>query len=134
MTKIPKQTGLCFFRMAKDAEDNIRKAVLQGQTLPKEERFDSNCITPGKFSKFFGYMFANVKYVFSWLNWLTKITFFCTKSSVLKCHEIIKLIPFLWITQIDHAWSGNPSFIFLVYIRHWIYGTITDPAKIFRKS
>eukprot|EP00794_Sanderia_malayensis_P014879 gene14879-16425_t len=35
------------FRTAKEAEDNIRKALQKGQTLPKEERFDSNCITPG---------------------------------------------------------------------------------------
>ena len=32
---------------AKEAEDNIRKAIEKGQILPKEERFDSNCITPG---------------------------------------------------------------------------------------
>lgn len=35
------------FRSAKEAEDNIRKAIEKGQILPKEERFDSNCITPG---------------------------------------------------------------------------------------
>ncbi|KAK3750242.1 hypothetical protein QZH41_017409 [Actinostola sp. cb2023] len=35
------------FRSAKDAEDNIRRAIEKGQVLPKEERFDSNCITPG---------------------------------------------------------------------------------------
>ena len=34
-------------RSAKEAEDNIRKALEKGQVLPKEERFDSNCITPG---------------------------------------------------------------------------------------
>ncbi|KXJ17198.1 5'-3' exoribonuclease 2 [Exaiptasia diaphana] len=35
------------FRSAKEAEDNIRRAIEKGQVLPKEERFDSNCITPG---------------------------------------------------------------------------------------
>ena len=35
------------FRPAKDAEDNIRKALMKGHTLPTTERFDSNCITPG---------------------------------------------------------------------------------------
>ncbi|KAJ7394677.1 5'-3' exoribonuclease 1 [Desmophyllum pertusum] len=35
------------FRSAKEAEDNIRKALEKGQVLPEEERFDSNCITPG---------------------------------------------------------------------------------------
>lgn len=34
-------------RSAKEAEDNIRKALEKGQVLPQEERFDSNCITPG---------------------------------------------------------------------------------------
>ena len=37
---------LCF-RTAKEAEDNIRRALEKGQVLPKEDRFDSNCITPG---------------------------------------------------------------------------------------
>ena len=36
-----------FFRSAKDAEDLIRKALEKGEILPKEQRFDSNCITPG---------------------------------------------------------------------------------------
>ena len=36
-----------FFRSAKEAEDNIRKALQKGEVLPTEERFDSNCITPG---------------------------------------------------------------------------------------
>ncbi|PFX11470.1 5'-3' exoribonuclease 1, partial [Stylophora pistillata] len=35
------------FRSAKEAEDKIRKALEKGQVLPEEERFDSNCITPG---------------------------------------------------------------------------------------
>ncbi|XP_062506213.1 5'-3' exoribonuclease 1-like isoform X2 [Corticium candelabrum] len=35
------------FRTAKDAEDLIRKAEQRGESLPKEARFDSNCITPG---------------------------------------------------------------------------------------
>lgn len=38
-------------RSAKEAEDNIRKALEKGQVLPKEERFDSNCITPGMFNE-----------------------------------------------------------------------------------
>ncbi|XP_065061196.1 5'-3' exoribonuclease 1-like [Rhopilema esculentum] len=35
------------FRTAKEAEDNIKRALQKGEQLPKEERFDSNCITPG---------------------------------------------------------------------------------------
>jgi len=35
------------FRTAKDAEDNIKRAIQKGETLPEEDRFDSNCITPG---------------------------------------------------------------------------------------
>ena len=38
---------LFHYRSAREAEDNIRKALEKGQILPKEERFDSNCITPG---------------------------------------------------------------------------------------
>jgi 5'-3' exoribonuclease 1 len=35
------------FRTALDAEKARDKAIKEGQTLPKEEPFDSNCITPG---------------------------------------------------------------------------------------
>jgi 5'-3' exoribonuclease 1 len=35
------------FRTVKEAEELIRKAEERGETLPKEARFDSNCITPG---------------------------------------------------------------------------------------
>jgi 5'-3' exoribonuclease 1 len=35
------------FRSAKDAEVNEAKVIAAGKALPKEERFDSNCITPG---------------------------------------------------------------------------------------
>jgi 5'-3' exoribonuclease 1 len=35
------------FRTAKDAADNRKKAIANGEELPKEAAFDSNCITPG---------------------------------------------------------------------------------------
>ena len=35
------------FRSAKEAELNEKKAKDRGEKLPEEERFDSNCITPG---------------------------------------------------------------------------------------
>jgi 5'-3' exoribonuclease 1 len=35
------------FRTAKDAEDARNKAIRDGEELPPEEPFDSNCITPG---------------------------------------------------------------------------------------
>lgn len=35
------------FRSAKDANDLIEKAKAKGEVLPTENRFDSNCITPG---------------------------------------------------------------------------------------
>lgn len=34
-------------RSAREAEELIKQAIQKGETLPKEERFDSNCITPG---------------------------------------------------------------------------------------
>lgn len=36
------------FRTALDAEKAKEKAVRDGVEIPKEEAFDSNCITPGK--------------------------------------------------------------------------------------
>ncbi|KAK8203560.1 exonuclease II Exo2 [Zalaria obscura] len=35
------------FRTAKDAEDARNKAIAAGTEMPKEDAFDSNCITPG---------------------------------------------------------------------------------------
>ncbi|XP_065842209.1 5'-3' exoribonuclease 1-like isoform X2 [Oscarella lobularis] len=35
------------FRSAKEAQDQIKKALSRGETLPEQARFDSNCITPG---------------------------------------------------------------------------------------
>ncbi|GAB6019927.1 5'-3' exoribonuclease 1 [Chamberlinius hualienensis] len=35
------------FRSAREAIESEEKAVRRGEVLPKEERFDSNCITPG---------------------------------------------------------------------------------------
>lgn len=35
------------FRSAKEAELNEKRARDRGEELPKEDKFDSNCITPG---------------------------------------------------------------------------------------
>lgn len=35
------------FRSAQMAADQTKEAIARGETLPSEERFDSNCITPG---------------------------------------------------------------------------------------
>ncbi len=34
-------------RSAREAEELVRQALAKGEVLPTEERFDSNCITPG---------------------------------------------------------------------------------------
>src|SRR5436190_4560277 len=36
------------FRTALDVENAREKAIREGKEMPKEEPFDSNCITPGK--------------------------------------------------------------------------------------
>ncbi len=38
------------FRTAKEAEDVREKAIRNGEKLPEEKAFDSNCITPGALS------------------------------------------------------------------------------------
>lgn len=38
---------LCRFRSAREAVECEKKARDRGEVLPSEERFDSNCITPG---------------------------------------------------------------------------------------
>lgn len=35
------------FRSAQAAADQIKQAIAKGEILPTEDRFDSNCITPG---------------------------------------------------------------------------------------
>jgi len=35
------------FRSAHTAAEQMKQAISRGETLPSEERFDSNCITPG---------------------------------------------------------------------------------------
>ena len=40
------------FRTAKEAKEVRDKALRNGEDLPKEKAFDSNCITPGAFSNF----------------------------------------------------------------------------------
>jgi 5'-3' exoribonuclease 1 len=48
------------FRTALDAERAREKAVREGQTLPKEAPFDSNCITPG--TEFMAKLSAQLQY------------------------------------------------------------------------
>lgn len=38
---------ISYLRSSKEAELNIKKALEKGVALPTEDRFDSNCITPG---------------------------------------------------------------------------------------
>jgi 5'-3' exonuclease len=40
------------FRTAKEAKDVRDKALRNGEELPKEKAFDSNCITPGAFHSY----------------------------------------------------------------------------------
>ena len=41
------------FRTAKEAREVREKALRNGEKLPDEKAFDSNCITPGEFSTVF---------------------------------------------------------------------------------
>lgn len=48
------------FRTALDAEQSREKAIREGQELPKEDPFDSNCITPG--TQFMARLTQQLKY------------------------------------------------------------------------
>ena len=39
------------FRTALDAETAREKAIKDGAEMPKDDAFDSNCITPGEFAR-----------------------------------------------------------------------------------
>ena len=48
------------FRTAYEAEENLKKAILQGLEIPKDDPFDSNAITPG--TEFMAKLTENLKY------------------------------------------------------------------------
>lgn len=48
------------FRSAKEAEKMEAEALKKGEQLPKEARFDSNCITPG--TEFMARLHEQLKY------------------------------------------------------------------------
>ena len=48
------------FRTARDAEEAREKAIKEGQEMPKEDPFDSNCITPG--TEFMAKLTQQLKY------------------------------------------------------------------------
>lgn len=48
------------FRTARDAEEARNKAIAEGKELPKEDPFDSNCITPG--TEFMARLTQQLKY------------------------------------------------------------------------
>lgn len=48
------------FRSAKEAENKEQAALAKGEVLPKEKRFDSNCITPG--TEFMDRLHQQLKY------------------------------------------------------------------------
>ncbi|GAM83983.1 hypothetical protein ANO11243_019730 [Dothideomycetidae sp. 11243] len=51
------------FRTARDAEDARNKAIAEGKEMPKEDPFDSNCITPG--TEFMARLTQQLKYFIS---------------------------------------------------------------------
>lgn len=48
------------FRAAREAEAKEKEAIAKGEVLPSEDRFDSNCITPG--TEFMTRLNAQLKY------------------------------------------------------------------------
>lgn len=76
------------FRSAKEAEELEKKAEAKGEKLPKEARFDSNCITPG--TVFMARLHDQLKYFVS-----SKISTDAKWKDVkviLSGHEVILLI------------------------------------------
>ena len=52
------------FRTAKEAQELREKAERNGEKLPDEKAFDSNCITPGEFYTFFKQYYPFISYIY----------------------------------------------------------------------
>lgn len=107
------------FRTAYEAEENLKKAIKEGQQIPKEDPFDSNAITPG--TEFMAKLTDNLKYFVH--KKMTEDARWSNVKIILSGHEVPgegehKIMNF--IRTIKSQENYNPN------LRHCVYGLDAD--------
>ena len=107
------------FRTAYEAEENLRKAISQGEVIPKEDPFDSNAITPG--TEFMAKLTNNLKYFIH--KKITEDNRWANIKVILSGHEVPgegehKIMQFIRSMKSQDDYNPN--------LRHCIYGLDAD--------
>lgn len=107
------------FRTAYEAEENLRKAIQQGQEIPKDDPFDSNAITPG--TEFMAKLTDNLKYFIH--KKMSEDARWAGIKIVLSGHEVPgegehKIMQFIRTMKSQPDYNPN--------VRHCIYGLDAD--------
>ena len=107
------------FRTALDAEQAREKAIREGQEMPTEEAFDSNCITPG--TEFMAKLTRQLKYFIS--KKISEDADWQGVDIVLSGHEVPgegehKIMEYIRLAKAQPDYDSN--------IRHCLYGLDAD--------
>lgn len=107
------------FRTALDNEKAIEKAIAQGQEMPKEEPFDSNCITPG--TEFMAKLTTQLKYFIN--KKISEDAEWQKPAIVLSGHEVPgegehKIMEYIRNARAQPDYNPN--------VRHCLYGLDAD--------
>ncbi|KAG7662769.1 exo2 [[Candida] subhashii] len=107
------------FRTAYEAEENLKKAIENGEDIPKEDPFDSNSITPG--TEFMAKLTNNLKYFIH--KKITEDSRWANIEIILSGHEVPgegehKIMEFIRSTRSQDDYDPNT--------RHCIYGLDAD--------
>lgn len=107
------------FRTAKDAADARKKAEKNNEPLPKEDLFDSNCITPG--TPFMERLTQNLKYFIS--KKVNEDARWASVTIVFSGHEVPgegehKIMEYIRLAKAQEDYDSN--------VRHCLYGLDAD--------
>lgn len=107
------------FRTAYEAEENLKKAILQGVAIPKDDPFDSNAITPG--TEFMAKLTSNLKYFVH--KKMTEDSRWSNIKVILSGHEVPgegehKIMQFIRTMKSQPEYNPN--------VRHCVYGLDAD--------
>lgn len=107
------------FRTAQEAEENLQRAIKNGEKIPKEDPFDSNCITPG--TEFMAKLSENLRYFVH--KKISEDSNWANIEIVLSGHEVPgegehKIMDYIRTMRSQPNYDPN--------VRHCIYGLDAD--------